>query len=170
MTITTTRRTMLASAAALCWAWPLAAIAQQPGSEARSTDGTIIVQQTWTRATPNGAKVAGGFLTVTNKGTEPDQLIGGSADIAGRIEIHEMAMADGVMKMRELSKGLTIAPGASVELKPGGFHIMFMDIKQPAVEGGAIKGTLLFQRAGAVEVVYTVRPLGAAADAHKTHK
>jgi periplasmic copper chaperone A len=129
--------------------------------ETLSKDGTILIQNLWTRATPNGAKVAGGFITITNKGAAPDRLIGGSAKIAGHVEVHEMAMDNGVMKMRELPKGLEIKPGETVELKPGGFHLMLMDLKEPAVDGGKVEGTLVFEKAGTIDIFLHVRALGA---------
>ena len=77
-----------------------------------------------------GAQVAGGYLKITNNGNEADRLIGGSAASPARFEVHEMAMESGVMKMRQVN-GLEIKPGETVELKPGGMHVMFMDLKQP---------------------------------------
>src|SRR6202008_4425705 len=76
--------------------------------------GDLVITQAWSRATPKGAKVGGGYLTIENKGSTPDRLIGGSADIAAKVEIHEMAMSNGVMKMRPLEKGLVIEPGKTV--------------------------------------------------------
>ena len=87
-----------------------------------------------------------------------------SASVAGKFEVHEMAMIDNVMKMRELASGLEIAPGKSVELKPGSFHVMFMDLKDTLKEGDKVKGTLKFEKAGTVEVEYVVRAMGAQAD------
>ena len=124
------------------------------------TAGTVKVGEPWTRVTPPSAKVAGGFLTLTNTGTASDRLMGGSSPIAGRIEVHEMTLDGGTMKMRELSQGLEIKPGQTVELKPGSFHIMFMDLKTPITDGASIKGTLVFEKAGPVEIEYTVEPLG----------
>jgi periplasmic copper chaperone A len=137
--------------------------------ETLSKDGTILIQNLWTRATPNGAKVAGGFITITNKGTAPDRLIGGSAKIAGHVEVHEMAMDNGVMKMRELPKGLEIKPGETVELKPGGFHIMLMNIKEPTVDGGKVEGTLVFEKAGTIDIFYHVRAMGATSGTKHQH-
>ena len=154
------RRLMLACASAATLLGALSGIAQ--AHETLSKDGTILIQNLWTRATPNGAKVAVGFITITNKGTVPDRLIGGSAALAARVEMHEMAMDNGVMKMRELDKGLVIKPGETVELKPGGYHLMLMDIKEPVVEGGKVEGTLVFEKAGTIEIFYHVRALGAA--------
>ena len=129
------------------------------------TLGALAIEAPWTRATPAGARVAGGFMTITNTGKEPDRLIGGSFPLAGRFEVHEMAVANGVMTMRELAKGLEIAPGAKVEFKPGGFHLMFMDLKAQVREGQPIKGTLVFEKAGTVEIEYRVAPIGARAPA-----
>src|SRR6185436_5327294 len=81
--------------------------------------GSIGIDHPWARATPRNAPVAGGYLKITNTGTTSDRLLGGSTEVAKRFEIHEMSMEGGVMKMRELKDGLTIAPGATVELKPG---------------------------------------------------
>ncbi|MFG1465524.1 DUF1775 domain-containing protein [Xanthobacter sp. DSM 24535] len=125
--------------------------------------GTLTIEQPWSRATPGGAKVAGGYVKITNTGTLPDKLVGGSFEQAGRFEVHEMAMNNGIMTMRPVSGGLEIAPGASVMLAPGGFHMMFMDLKRPLKEGESIKGTLTFEKAGTVDVVFAVRGIGAGA-------
>ncbi len=91
-----------------------------PARAQEVTAGDLVITQAWTRATPNGAKIGGGYLTIENKGSTPDRLIGGSTDAAGRIAVHEMAMKDGVMTMRSLDNGLTIDPGKTVKLAPGG--------------------------------------------------
>lgn len=123
--------------------------------------GPLEISQPWSRATPKGAKVAGGYLTITNKGAAPDRLVGGTSPAAGRVEIHEMAMDQGVMKMRPLTRGLEIKPGATVELKPGSYHVMLMDLKQPFEQGQRIKGALMFEKAGRVEIEYAVEAIGA---------
>ncbi|TCT08168.1 DUF1775 domain-containing protein [Aquabacter spiritensis] len=125
--------------------------------------GDLVVAGPWTRATPGGAKVAGGFLTITNSGTAPDRLVGGSFARAGRFEVHEMAVKDGIMTMRPLASGLEIAPGQTVSLAPGGFHLMFMDLNQPLKEGEAVKGTLVFEKAGTLDLAFQVRGIGAGA-------
>src|SRR5438445_8689033 len=84
--------------------------------------GDLVITQAWSRATPGGAQVAGGYLTIQNKGSAADRLIGGSADVADKVQIHEMATTDGVMTMRPLDKGLSIEPGKTVNLAPGGYH------------------------------------------------
>jgi copper(I)-binding protein len=125
--------------------------------------GDLVISQAWSRATPGGAKVAGGFLTIENKGTAPDKLIGVSAEIAGKAEIHEMTMDNGVMKMRPLDKGLVIEPGKTVKLAPGGHHLMLQELKGPFKEGEKVPVTLEFEKAGKVAVSLDVQGVGAQA-------
>lgn len=127
--------------------------------------GDLVVVSPWTRATPGGAKIAGGYLKITNNGASTDRLTGATSASADRAEIHEMSMTDGVMKMRPLADGLIIKPGETVELKPGGFHMMFMDIKQPLKQGDTLKATLTFEKAGKLDVSFSVQALGAGAGA-----
>lgn len=125
--------------------------------------GNLQISQPWTRATPKGAAVAGGYLKITNTGTTPDRLLGGATDVAKRFEVHEMSMDGGVMKMRELSSGLEIAPGATVELKPGGYHIMMMNLSKPLAKGERVKASLNFEKAGKADVEFAVEAVGASA-------
>ena len=125
----------------------------------------ITIGTPWARATPAGAKVAGGFMVITNKGGTPDRLIGGTSPIASEVEVHEMAVVDGIMKMRPLDKGLAIEPGKSVELKPGSYHVMFMGLNRQLKEGEKVDGVLEFEKAGKVPVVFEVRGIGAGAGA-----
>jgi copper(I)-binding protein len=131
--------------------------------------GSIKIGHPWARATPKGATVAGGYLKITNNGPASDRLIGGSAAFAGRFEIHEMSEQGGVMKMRHLPKGIEIKPGQTVELKPGSLHLMFMDLKQPLMKDQKPrpKGTLVFERAGSIEVEYAVEAVGGAPGGHQ---
>jgi periplasmic copper chaperone A len=122
--------------------------------------GAITVEQPWSRATPAGAKVGGGYARITNAGSTPDRLVGGSFPLAGRVEVHEMSLDGTIMRMKPVTGGLEVKPGETVELKPGGYHLMFMDLKEPLKEGQSLKGTLVFEKAGTVEVTYTVRGLG----------
>jgi copper(I)-binding protein len=150
-------------AIAFCFA---AALLLPVGAQAQDyTVGSLRIERPWTRATPAGARVGGGFMKITNTGTEPDRLIGGSAAVSGRFEVHEMSMHDGVMRMRPLPDGLEIKPGQTVELKPGSFHIMMIDLNAPLKEGGTVKGTLVFQKAGKVDVEYAVGSIGGGAPA-----
>jgi copper(I)-binding protein len=125
--------------------------------------GDLVITQAWSRATPSGAKVAGAYLTIENKGTAPDRLIGGSGNVAGRVEVHEMATENGVMKMRPLEKGLTIEPGKTVKLAPGGYHLMLFDLKGPLKQGDKVPVTLEFERAGKVPLSLDVQGVGAQA-------
>jgi hypothetical protein len=123
--------------------------------------GDLVITQGWARATPNGAKIGGGYLTIENKGSTSDRLIGGSADVAGKVEVHEMAMKDGVMTMRPLDKGLTIEPGKTVKLAPGGSHLMLFDLKSPLKQGDTLPITLKFEKAGEAKVSLAVEGIGA---------
>jgi uncharacterized protein YcnI len=136
----------------------IAAADLEPAHVAKA--GPIVVDQLWSRATPGGAKVAGGYMRITNTGNTPDRLIGGSFAAAGRFEVHEMSMSGSVMQMRPIEGGLEIKPGASVELKPGGMHAMFLELREPLRAGQSVKGTLVFEKAGTVEVEYAVQPIG----------
>jgi copper(I)-binding protein len=131
--------------------------------------GSLKIDHPWTRATPKGASVAGGYLKITNTGTTPDKLVGGSFVNAGRFEVHEMKTENGVALMRAVPGGLEIKPGQTVELKPGSFHLMFMDLKTPVEQGKNVKGTLEFEKAGKVDVEYTVEAIGSSPAAHRGH-
>ena len=135
--------------------WTGGAIAQDYSA------GTMQISRPWTRVTPKGATVAGGYMTISNKGSAPDRLVGGSSAVAGRFEIHSMVMEQGVAKMRPVEGGLEIKPGETVELKPGSFHVMLMGLKQPLERGQKVKGTLEFEKAGKVDIEYAVEPIGA---------
>lgn len=125
--------------------------------------GDLVIDQAWSRATPGGAKVAGGYLTIENKGSAADRLVSATADVSGKVEIHEMSMDGGVMKMRMLEKGLPIEPGKTVKLAPGGYHIMFQELKSPLKEGDKLPVTLQFEKAGKVQVTFEVQGVGAKA-------
>ena len=134
--------------------------------------GDLAIDRPWSRATPAGAKVGAGYMTITNKGSAPDRLIGASTAAAGRVEIHEMAMKDGVMTMRPTSGGLPIEPGKTVTLAPGGYHFMLMDLKAPLKQGAKLPVTLEFEKAGKVNVTLDVQAVGAQQPAagHSGHK
>ncbi len=118
--------------------------------------GALKIDHPWVRATAPGAPVAGGFMTITNTGDETDRLVGGEAGFAKRVEMHEMSMDDGVMRMRELQGGIEIAPGETVTLKPGGLHIMFMKLSEPMTEGEKRPVTLTFENAGDISIDFAV--------------
>ncbi len=122
----------------LAYAALLSAFLAAPARAEEVKAGDLVITQAWSRATPGGAKTGGGYLTIENKGSAPDRLIGGSADVGGKVEVHEMAMNNGVMTMRPLDKGLTIDPGKTVKLAPGGIHLMLLDLKGPFKRGDKV--------------------------------
>jgi periplasmic copper chaperone A len=125
------------------------------------TVGSLKISSPWARATPKGASVGGAYMTITNTGSVADRLVGGSSDVSSRFQIHEMSMDNGVMKMRPLDKGLEIKPGQTVELKPGGNHVMFVGLKRSLEEGQHVKAMLEFEKSGKVAVDFTVEGIGA---------
>lgn len=127
--------------------------------------GDIEIVHPWSRATPQGAKVAAGYLTIRNSGSTADRLVSVTGEIADKAEVHEMKVNEsGVMKMSPLKDGLEIPAGGEVELKPGSYHIMFMQIKEPVKQDKPFSGTLTFEKAGAVSVEYSVESMGGTAD------
>ena len=123
--------------------------------------GALDVADLWSRATPKGASVAAGYMKISNSGTAPDRLISGSSDVASKFEVHEMTMENGVAKMRPVNGGLEIKPGQTVEFKPGSFHVMFVGLKKPLANGDHIKATLVFEKAGTLNVEFDVHEMGA---------
>ncbi|MET0719959.1 MAG: copper chaperone PCu(A)C, partial [Tardiphaga sp.] len=123
--------------------------------------GNLVISQPWSRATPGGAKVAGGYLTIENRGTTPDRLLSGSTGFSKRLEIHEMAIANGVMTMRPLDSGVAIEPGKTVKFAPGGYHLMFLELDRPLKQGESVPVTLKFEKAGEVQTSFSVAGVGA---------
>jgi periplasmic copper chaperone A len=143
-----------------CFAFALGATVAHAQDVPSYNAGALQITQPWSRATPKGAEVAGAYFKVTNTGTTPDRLVGGSSPVAGRFEIHEMSMDNGVMKMRPVPNGIEIKPGESVELKPGAYHVMMLDLNQPLNKGDHVKATLKFEKAGPVDIEYNVVGVG----------
>jgi periplasmic copper chaperone A len=134
--------------------------------------GDIVVEEPWLRATPGGAKVAGGYMRITNTGTQPDRLIGGSAAVARGFKLHRSPVLDGVARMEPVNGAVEIGPKETLELKPGSLHAMLVDLQQGLKQGDVVKGTLVFERAGTVAIEYRVGGIGArdtpaAAGAHQ---
>ena len=123
--------------------------------------GSIEIGSPWARATPKGAPVAGAYMTITNKGTEADRLVGVSSPVASKAEVHQMSMDNGVMSMRPVQGGLEIKPGQTVVLNPDSFHLMLMGLKQPLTQGEHMKATLDFAKAGKLDVEFVVESMGA---------
>lgn len=129
--------------------------------------GALLLKHPWTRATAKGAEMGGGFVTIVNTGSEADRLTGGSFALAERAEVHEMKMDGDVMKMRQLEGGLDIPAGATIELKPGSYHLMFMKLTAPLEAGTKVRGTLVFEKAGEVPVEFAVEAIDAKAKGHE---
>jgi len=138
-----------------------AALATSPALAHDYTVGSLKIDHPWARATPKGASVGGGYMKITNSGTAPDRLVGGSTDISDSFEVHEMKMEDGVMKMRPVANGLEIKPGQTVSLDPSGYHVMFVGLNEQLMQGGHFKATLQFANAGKVDVDFTIEGIGA---------
>jgi copper(I)-binding protein len=128
---------------------------------APATANDVTVRQAWSRATPKAAKVAGGYLTIENRGMQPDRLLSASSGAAAKVEIHQTSMQDGIMTMRPLDDGLAIPPDATVTLEPGGNHIMFIGLTAPFEEDQRIPVSLNFERAGKIETIFEVGSVGA---------
>ena len=136
--------------------------------------GNLQIAGPWARATPRGANVGAAYFTITNNGSSPDRLVGGSTKVANRFEVHSMVTENGVAKMRPVEGGLEIKPRETVELKPGSFHVMLIGLTQAIQTGQRLSGTLVFERAGKVDVEFDVVPVGqdspaAGGDHHSGH-
>ncbi len=116
--------------------------------------GSLKIENAFARPTPGGSTVAAGYVTIVNSGDVSDRLVSVTSDISAKTQIHTMKMENGVMEMRELPEGLAIPAGKTVALKPGGDHIMFVDIKHPVKSGDVIHATLTFEKAGKVDIAF----------------
>ncbi|MGE0283540.1 MAG: copper chaperone PCu(A)C [Rhizobiaceae bacterium] len=135
--------------------------------------GELQIKHPWSRATVPAAKVGGGYFTVVNPTDAPDRLISATVEVAQKVEIHQMDMKDGVMTMRAVDGGLDVPAKGELALQPGkeggGYHLMFMGLKKPLVEGEKIPGTLTFEKAGTVSVEFAVEGKCEAAQDHSSH-
>lgn len=143
------RRTALLSGLALA----LPAAAHEPHE--------LKVEAPWARATAGAARTAAGYLAIVNSGNHSERLIGASSPAAGRVELHEMATVDNVMRMRPLPSGIDVPSGRTTELKPGGLHLMFLELKAPFVRGTKVPVVLTFEHTGDIRVELEVRDLRA---------
>lgn len=123
--------------------------------------GDLVVESPWSRASAGGAGAGGAFMMIRNGGQQGDRLIGAESDVAARVQLHRTVMQDGVMRMRHAEDGVEVPAGGMAELKPGGFHVMLMGLKQPLEEGSSFPVTLIFERAGTVTVDVPVMAAGA---------
>jgi copper(I)-binding protein len=152
-----------------CLLFALTAVLAVPALAQDYRIGALEVRAPWARATPPSAMAGGGYLTIVNLGTTPDRLIAARSAASDKVEIHEMKMDGNVMRMRELEKGLEIPPGATVTLAPGGYHIMWMGLRAPLVEATTVPVTLVFEKAGSLDVPFSVQRVGTGQPGHAKH-
>jgi copper(I)-binding protein len=141
-------------------------LTQLAAPAAQATDynvGPMQITAPWARATPKGATAGAAYMTITNTGKTPDKVSCVTSDASAECQIHTMTMDNGVMQMRPVEGGLEIKPGETVTLKPGGFHMMLVNLKHPLEQGNTVKATLKFDTAGTVDVEYPIAAIGAAA-------
>ena len=117
---------------------------------------SLSISDPWIAATPKGASTAAGYLTITNNSGSDDRLIGATMARAQSVQIHEMTMDGGIMRMRQID-GIRIPAHGSETLEPGGYHLMLLSIQGPFVAGEKVDVTLDFERAGKVDTVFEVR-------------
>ncbi len=135
----------------------LAAGTQTPAfADDSVTAGSLTVSNLWTRATAPDASTADGYLTVTNDGSDQDLLVGVSSPMAESGELRMIGVNDGVVSRQAINGGIEIPAGAAVTLRPGTFHITFVTLKEPLVEGGTLPVTLTFAKAGDVNAIMRI--------------
>ncbi|ATD65179.1 copper chaperone PCu(A)C [Neisseria weixii] len=124
----------------------------------------IQVKDAWARATVEGMHISGAFMTIHNDNAKQDFLIGGSSEVADRVEVHTHINDNGVMRMREVKGGVPLPSKANTELKPGSYHIMFMGLKRALKDGETIPVTLKFknEKAQTINVPVKTAPMPAA--------
>jgi copper(I)-binding protein len=127
----------------------------------------ISVEQPWIRATAPGSKIAAGYMVMRNAGAA-DRLIGAASTSAERVEMHTTVRDGDIARMREV-KAYSLPARGQFELKPGGGHLMFVNIKAPFKEGDKVPVVLRFEKAGEVKTEFHVGRLGAASQEHKGH-
>jgi periplasmic copper chaperone A len=125
--------------------------------------GSLQITQTWARATPQGADSGAAYMTVTNTGAKPEKLSCVSSPASAKCQIHEMSMDNGVMKMREVEGGLNVKPGETITFKPGGYHLMLVDLKAPLQQGKSVDATLKVDNGGTAEIEFPIAAIGAPA-------
>ena len=123
--------------------------------------GTIFIAGAWTRQSPPGVKVGSAYLRIRNNGETADRLLGGEVEYAERIEIHKMEMKEGVMSMGKIKGGITIDPGETAVFKPGSYHLMIIGMEKAPMAGDVVTFMLEFEKAGLVNVLMPVAPIGA---------
>lgn len=147
--------------------WPLAATA--PALAQSSANKSIVVSEVWARASAGAAKIGAAYAKIANQGEGADRLVSASSPVAGAVELHTMVMEGDVMKMRAVPS-IDVAPGTTVELKPGGLHIMLIDLTAPLKEGTSFPLTVTFEKGGSSTLRVQVRGIAATSDMPNLHK
>ena len=130
--------------------------------------GSLEIKHPWTRATPKGATVAGGYMNIINHGTTPDRLVGGLV-ACGR-QVRDPRNDDGQRRDEDAAcsrMASRSSPARPSQLKPDSYHVMFVGLKQPFEKGKRVKGALEFEKAGKVDVEFAVEAIGAMAPGHE---
>jgi copper(I)-binding protein len=117
--------------------------------------GHLVITHPWSPPTAAGRPVGVAYLSITNNGTAPDTLTGVGSTLAASVQMHQTSVSEGMARMRPLTE-LTIAPGQTVKIEPGGIHLMLMGLKGPLVAGTTLPLTLQFRNAGAITVQVNV--------------
>jgi copper(I)-binding protein len=145
------------------------ACAAAPASAHDYEAGALKIEHPWSRATPPGASVGVGYLTIENTGTTDDRLVSIKGAVSPDIEMHQSAEKNGIATMRMVEDGIPIPAGKTVKLEPGGYHLMLKKLKQPLKQGDSVPVTLTFEKAGSVDVDLSVAAMGAPGPGHEDH-
>jgi periplasmic copper chaperone A len=138
-------------------AFMLVAALQSPSARAQETKaGDLVISLPWSRAAPKGAEMANSYLTIENKGTAADRLIGGAADVAEKLEILQISLVGGGLTANPVTGGLAIAPGDKLALAPGGYFLALEKLKSALKKGSKVSISLQFEKAGKVDVAFDV--------------
>ncbi len=122
--------------------------------------GSLSIKHPWSRETSAGQSVGGGFMVVTNTSAKPDKLVSATTTVATEVQLHTMSMDGGIMRMRQVNDGIDVPAKGTLELKPGGYHLMFMGLKRPLKKDERFPVTLKFQNAGTLKVLFAVQAVG----------
>ena len=123
--------------------------------------GDLAIDHPWTRAVGTAAPTSAGYMVIRNTGAAPDRLVAAETPRATRVELHEMSITDGIMRMRPIAGGIALPAGGEVRLAPGGLHLMLIGPKGGFEQGVRVPTTLVFERAGRITVELAVEAPGA---------
>ncbi|SDU06263.1 hypothetical protein SAMN05216296_1558 [Pseudomonas pohangensis] len=132
------------------------------------TVGSLRIDHPWSRALPPNAPAGAAYMVIHNEGTDADALVSASTPIADKAELHTHVMSGEVMKMQQV-ESVAIPAGGEARFAPGGNHVMLFGLKKPLVAGESFPLTLVFEKAGAVDVEVKIEQDAPAADEHMNH-